>query len=218
MEDIEVKNKDFFWPSYVDLMTALFAIVLVLFVLSYKLFKNKEGELKAEVGKVQVLATKYERIQKVDEQIQALEKTGRFKYDEQYRRFLVKDFVGQEIFDKDEFIIRPQYIGAALNAGKDIKSLISSFTSIDKNVKFLILIEGNCAYGEGMNKNNDGTYVLSYRRALALYKLWQSENFFDPEKTEIIIGGSGFYGVGRDKKEENNKRFLIQIIPKINKE
>ena len=34
--------------------------------------------------------------------------------------------------------------------------------------------------------------------------------------TEIIIAGSGFNGNNRDNKvEENNKRFIIQIIPKI---
>lgn len=35
---------------------------------------------------------------------------------------------------------------------------------------------------------------------------------------EIIIAGSGFNGINRDKTvEENNKRFVIQIIPKISK-
>ena len=34
-------SKDFFWPSYVDVMTNLFAITLVLFVVSFFLFKGK---------------------------------------------------------------------------------------------------------------------------------------------------------------------------------
>jgi outer membrane protein OmpA-like peptidoglycan-associated protein len=35
-------NSSTFWASYADLMTALFIITLVLFVLSYKLFRDKE--------------------------------------------------------------------------------------------------------------------------------------------------------------------------------
>ena len=49
-------RKDFFWPSYVDLMTALFLVMLVLFVLSYKRFQDKQrtnenliAELKVQV-------------------------------------------------------------------------------------------------------------------------------------------------------------------------
>ncbi|WP_020532254.1 hypothetical protein [Flexithrix dorotheae] len=34
-------SKNIFWASYADLMTALFIITLVLFVLSYKMFKDK---------------------------------------------------------------------------------------------------------------------------------------------------------------------------------
>ncbi len=38
-------SKNIFWASYADLMTALFIITLTLFILSYKLFKNKEAGL-----------------------------------------------------------------------------------------------------------------------------------------------------------------------------
>ena len=38
------ESKDFFWPSYVDLMTALFLTMLVMFVLSYKLFQRQAGD------------------------------------------------------------------------------------------------------------------------------------------------------------------------------
>ena len=60
-------------------------------------------------------------------------------------------------------------------------------------------------------------YELSYRRALALYNKWKGLNFRE-SNTEIIIAGSGFNGVNRDNiVEDNNKRFIIQIIPKIEK-
>jgi len=62
-------------------------------------------------------------------------------------------------------------------------------------------------------------YELSYHRALALYRQWLSKGV-DLRKynTEVIIAGSGFNGINRDNKvEENNKRFVIQIIPKISR-
>ncbi|RZK03765.1 MAG: hypothetical protein EOO46_17700 [Flavobacterium sp.] len=216
METTDTKSRDFFWPSYVDLMTALFAVVLILFVLSFKLFKDKENEIIKEKNKYQVLAAQFERIKKIDDKIQALEKTGRFKYDEQYNRFLVKDFIGEEIFQANQDIIKPEFLKTANEAGKDIQQLIASFTK-ESNVNFLVLIEGNAAYGEGLDRDAKGSFVLSYKRALALYKYWNDSQIFDRSNTEIIVAGSGFYGVGRDKVEENNKRFIIQIIPKIDK-
>ena len=59
-------------------------------------------------------------------------------------------------------------------------------------------------------------YKKSYERALAVYDLWSNNNI-DLRKynSEILISGSGFNGLCRDKVEENNKRFSIQIIPKI---
>ncbi len=48
---------EFFWPGLADLMTALFAVMLVLFVLSFKLFKDKELRLES-------YATNYARILK----------------------------------------------------------------------------------------------------------------------------------------------------------
>lgn len=216
MENIADKNKDFFWPSYVDLMTGLFAIVLILFVFSYKLFKDKEKELREEIGKTAASAKQFERITKIDEKIKALENTGRFKYDEQYRRFLVKDFVGEEIFEPEKDVIKGEFLGVARTAGEDIQTLIASFKN-DDNVSFMVLIEGNTALGEGMEKDGKGSFVLSYKRALALYKYWTDNKIFDRKNTEIIVAGSGFYGVGREPIEKNNKRFLIQIIPKIDK-
>lgn len=215
---MEKNRKDFFWVSYVDLMTALFAVMLILFVLSYKLFRDRENDLKKERDKYEVLAKEYVRIQKIDMQIKALENTGAFSYDSIYKRFLVKDFIGQEIFQSKSDVIKPEYYQAAENAGKKIKDLIDNLYKQEK-IRFLVLIEGNTAnkFDGSIDKDNEYGYNLSYRRALALFKYWKSKGIvFDPSITEIIIAGSGFSGVGRDPIEENNKRFLIQIIPKIN--
>ena len=39
-------NKDSFWPSYVDIMTTLFAIMVVLFAVSFSRFRANEKELR----------------------------------------------------------------------------------------------------------------------------------------------------------------------------
>ncbi len=215
---MEEKGKNLFWPSYVDLMTALFVVVLVLFVLSFKLFKDRERELKKEKDKFEVLAKEYQRIQKIDRQIKTLQNTGIFSYDDVYKRFLVKDFIGQEIFQSKSEIIKPEFYSSAESAGKSIIGLIDTLYSTEK-IKFLVLIEGNTAnnFDGSIDRDNEYGYNLSYKRALALFKFWKSRGIaFNPNTTEIIMAGSGFSGVGRDVKEENNKRFLIQIIPKIN--
>lgn len=62
-------------------------------------------------------------------------------------------------------------------------------------------------------------YWLSYKRALALYNKWRSQGLnLRDYNTEIIIAGSGFNGINRDNRvEDNNKRFIIQIIPKVSR-
>lgn len=67
------------------------------------------------------------------------------------------------------------------------------------------------------NADSKNMYKLSYERALALYLRWKAIGIdLRRYNTEIIIAGSGFNGINRDNiKEDNNKRFIIQIIPKI---
>ena len=216
---MENKRRDFFWPSYVDLLTALFAVVLVLFVLSFKLYNDSTGRLKAKTDSLLVIASQYERIMKIDTQIMTLEKSGRFKYDSINKRFLVKNFIGQEIFETLSENIKPLFYKDAEDAGYEIISLVN--TLYDKNnVKSLVIIEGNTAkkFDGSIDPENKFGYELSYKRALALKYFWIERGIiFDPVKSQLLIAGSGFSGTGRDPKEENNKRFLIQVIPKIEK-
>lgn len=218
---MEKQRNNFFWPSYVDLLTALFAVVLVLFILSFKLFKDKESELRDEVAKNAVEAEEYKRIKRINDQIKALENTGVFVYDTIYKRFLVKEFIGEEIFVSNDDNIKPEYYQAAINAGQIVKSLVDSLYN-SQRIRFLVLIEGNAAKyldGRKNDPNNQFAYELSYRRALALKLFWINQGIiFDQNNSEILVSGSGYSGIGRDKtKEEYNKRFIIQIIPKIDK-
>ncbi|MEM1136587.1 MAG: OmpA family protein, partial [Bacteroidota bacterium] len=65
-------SKNIFWASYADLMTALFIITLTLFILSYKLFRDKEAGL--EILKAELLL----RSDKIAEQEKELDRISSY--------------------------------------------------------------------------------------------------------------------------------------------
>ncbi|SDL63827.1 OmpA family protein [Catalinimonas alkaloidigena] len=205
-------SKDFFWPSYVDLMTALFVVMLSLFVLSFKLFKDREGELL-------VMAQQYQKLQEIERSLQGLEGEY-FVYDEDNKRHELKVPVQ---FASWESTIDARYHEPLRQAGLRLKNLIKNIRN-DENVNYLIIIEGMAARDRddaALNRDPDfiqRTYDLSYQRALALRNLWRQQGItFEEGNLEVIIAGSGVFGTGRytGAQEGQNKRFLIQIIPKI---
>lgn len=236
-----MKNKgrkdSLFWTSYSDLMTSLFFVVLVLFVittvamgmaslktkLAYEELEDALKRLENVLDSVNASNSQLEQIIKLNDQFSSLASSTSLDYDSEKRMFYAKDFVGIEIFDPNEDVIKNEYIEMVDKVGKDIKSIVDSLNKSNNSFKYQLVIEGTAAipYREKINKtfnpDNIEMYKLSYRRALALYQRWKALNLRD-SNTEIIIAGSGFNGVNRDQIiEENNKRFVIQIIPKIEK-
>lgn len=223
-------KKALFWTSYSDLMTSLFFAVLVLFVVVVVAMgavnrQVQEAKEKLEKALIDANATNEQlnQILRLQDQFNTLTTSSSLKYDEQKRMFYAKDFVGIEIFEPNKDIIKNEYVETVNRVGKDIKELIESLKANNKDFKYQLVIEGTAAipYRElkagTFNPDNVGMYELSYRRALALYNKWKHLNFRE-SYTEIIIAGSGFNGINRDKIiEDNNKRFVIQIIPKIEK-
>lgn len=223
-------KKALFWTSYSDLMTSMFFAVLVLFVVVVVAMgavnrQVQEAKEKLEKALIDANATNEQlnQILRLQDQFNTLTTSSSLKYDEQKRMFYAKDFVGIEIFEPNKDIIKDEYVETVNRVGKDIKELIESLKANNKDFKYQLVIEGTAAipYRElkagTFNPDNVGMYELSYRRALALYNKWKHLNFRE-SNTEIIIAGSGFNGINRDKiVEDNNKRFVIQIIPKIEK-
>lgn len=223
-------KKALFGTSYSDLMTSLFFAVLVLFVVVVVAMgavnrQVQEAKEKLEKALIDANATNEQlnQILRLQDQFNTLTTSSSLKYDEQKRMFYAKDFVGIEIFEPNKDIIKDEYVETVNRVGKDIKELIESLKANNKDFKYQLVIEGTAAipYRElkagTFNPDNVGMYELSYRRALALYNKWKHLNFRE-SNTEIIIAGSGFNGINRDKiVEDNNKRFVIQIIPKIEK-
>ncbi|MES2733078.1 MAG: flagellar motor protein MotB [Bacteroidota bacterium] len=206
------KPNNLFWASYADLMTALFIVMLVLFVLSYSLFKQRQGEL-------EVMAAQYQKLQEIEAALGALEGEY-FEFDSLNRRHELKLEIA---FQPGRSDIAPQYNIPLRRAGQTLTRTIQNIKT-DQPVRFLVIIEGMAArYPEGDLRNNkpemiQETYNLSYQRALRLFQFWESAGVkFDKKRMEVIIAGSGFFGAGRYKgrQEPKNKRFLIQIIPKI---
>ncbi|GGG45524.1 hypothetical protein [Hymenobacter glacieicola] len=212
------QSNDFFWPSYVDLMTSLFVVMLVLFVYSFKLFKDREGELQKANGELKVRAAELEQITKIRNSLQQLE--GRyFRYDPANERH---ELLVPVQFEAGRDEIQEAYKPALLQAGRRLRTVLKSIKT-DQPVRYLVIVEGMAArYPQGDPRNTreeQTTYQLSYRRALNLLNLWKQNglNFSQDRGIELIIGGSGFYGTGRysGRREGDNKRFLIQVIPKV---
>ncbi len=220
---MEDNNRTSFWPSYVDIMTTLFAIMLVLFVVSYSRFKIKEQELLK-------IANKYEEIKSIYRAVENIDSTY-FEFNKQFVKHIFRIQVtyqtGEFELNKLEDDLKDKAKADALRksiikAGEEIKRTIIQLQnndSIKQDIKYLVVIEGQ-ASADGYNvdsyRNND---VLSYQRALGLHKFWCDSakiNFAEMNRCELVISGSGEKGVPRNPNNEKfNQRFMIHIVPVI---
>ncbi len=220
------QSKDFFWPSYVDLMTALFLTMLVLFVLSYKLFRDKQANLERANTQLNVQLKEKKKLDEIKEALKKLEDPRYFIYNKDFKRYELSFDV---TFDSNSPILKPEYKPRLVQAGRFLVRQLSSLNQAD-STQYLVVIEGRTAryntrlangtYSYNTPLNNDGvsTRQLSYLRALAVFQLWREAGIaFPAPRYEVVPAGSGFGGVNRyrDAQEDLNKRFIIQIQPKI---
>ena len=205
------KKNDFFWVSFSDLMSTLFFVMLVLFVLTVVY-------LKIEQAKTEATLTQYKKIVQLEKQFEPLQRDGDFYYLQDCKKYVASDLMGVEIFEPEKTKILPQYVGKTIGVGKKLEGFLDNLEKENPDFSYLLVIEGNMAntYDHRIDKNSDYGFKTSYERALAVYDLWL-ENGIDFRKSnvEVLISGSGFNGLCREEKEENNKRFSIQIIPKV---
>lgn len=210
MSKTNEKKRDFFWLSYSDLMTSLFFVMLVLFVLVYTMQNKMIGELKVKEAEL-------ERIKEIEKSVNNIDKRY-FIYDKENKKHIINiNFTfasGSYDFFTTEKDVRPEFI----EAGRAIVNLLNKFPK-EQNIKYQIVIEGQ-ASKDGYNidefRNND---VLSFHRAQSLLKLWKLNgiNIDDMDNCELVIAGSGEKGKPRISPDTPpaNQRFLISIIPKI---
>ncbi|GAB3577361.1 hypothetical protein [Hymenobacter daeguensis] len=212
------KDKDFFWPSYVDLMTALFLTMLVLFVLSYKLFKDKQRDNDKLIYDLKVQVQEKRKLDEIKAALKRLE-SNYFEYNATYKRYELKFPV---TFAPKSDVLPYDAQAPLVKAGRFLLSQMQSIKNDDK-VQYLIVVEGRAAkdlrYPANDPHNLDGPAVrqLSYSRALSVIRLWEQAGLRFPANLEVVAAGSGFRGAGRytGSQEALNKRFIIQIQPKI---
>ena len=219
------RHKDSFWLSYSDLMTSLFFIMLVLFVVCICKMKITNFQLNTALKEANATNEQLQQILQLETQFKELSKSSDLKYIEEKKMFVAKDFIGVEIFNPNKDVIKPEYIATVDRVGNSLQGIVQRLHEKNPNLNFQLVIEGNAAIPweqlkeNTYNADNIQMYELSYHRALALYQRWKLKGFdFRNYNTEVIIAGSGFNGINRDMEvEENNKRFVIQIIPKISR-
>lgn len=197
------QNKEVFWISYGDIMTSLFFIMLVLFGL-YQL-------------RVSVSLNQLKEIKQIQLALENLD-TKYFKFDDKNKRYkLITDVkFNSNSYDITDIHIEKRKI--ILEAGENIYQLMKKLNEENPTINYLLIIEGNTqrALNNHLLRPTDG-YRLSYNRALSLMYYWQSNglNFKDLNNCELLIVGSGYFSKSREKNELENRKFTIQITPKI---
>lgn len=197
------KKESFFWTSYSDLMTSLFFIMLVLFILVIVLLHKR-----MEATEMQL-----DEIRKVEESTKDLSKDF-FVYRPEYKKYVLNISVAYPTGESDITQMNVPNKEKCLEdlfwAGKEIQTFLENH----KENKYILIIEGQ-ASKDSFSQN----YELSYKRALGLLRYWMEErelNFGD--NCEIQISGSGDGKLNthsmREMQEVLNQRFLIHILPK----
>jgi flagellar motor protein MotB len=197
------KKESFFWTSYSDLMTSLFFVMLVLFVLVIVLLHKRMEATEAQL----------EEIKKVEKSTEDLSRDY-FTYREDYKKYVLtiqvkypagkSDLTDMITSDKAEQLAKLEA------AGKEIQKFLISHSEN----QYLLIVEGQAS--KDIFRFN---YELSYQRALSLMRFWIEERHIEfNDNCEILISGSGDGKLDthsmRETSEVENQRFLIHIIPK----
>lgn len=220
------KKESFFWVSYSDMMTSLFFIMLLLFVLSSA---GMYMQMKGAESTADSLNIALEEIKKVANSTKALDKSNYYDYKPEYKKYVlnVKCFFDVQKSSLDDLQADKESLE---KAGREIEYFLSQ----NDTTQYLLIIEGQASRdSEALTKLN---YDLSFQRAFTLMKFWKDVCKIDfGINCEIQIAGSGdgrynfgyaIEGSPRFKtldatlmresgnNESLNQRFVIHIIPK----
>lgn len=204
------KKESFFWTSFSDLMTSMFFVMLVLFVLVIALLHRKISDIDAERKATQA---QLELIKEIEEATHTID-TNFFEYRPDHKKHVLKIKVQFEKGSANVEDIDGATIRELVGAGWSIKRFIEKITKEYPEVQYLLVVEGQAS--RDLYSQN---YELSYNRALVLKRLWEYYGIDFGRKCEVVIGGNGdgqLSGTGfmRESVETKNQRFLIHILPK----
>lgn len=198
------KKESFFWTSYSDLMTSLFFVMLVLFILVIVLLHKR----------MEATETQLQEIRKVEESTKDLSREY-FKYRPDYKKYVLTIQVRYPAGKSDLNDIvsddKVSQLSQLTEAGREIQNFLKSH----RENQYILIIEGQAS-----RDNYLYNYELSYQRALALMRYWIEDSgiVFD-RNCEILISGSGdgkldTHSMRETDDEKENQRFLIHILPK----
>ncbi|MDE5881508.1 MAG: hypothetical protein K2H60_07225 [Muribaculaceae bacterium] len=197
------KKESFFWTSYSDLMTSLFFVMLVLFILVIVLLHKRMEATEAQL----------QEIKKVEESTKDLSKDY-FVYRPEYKKYVLNIQVRYPAGKSDLNNIiasdKDNQLNKLTEAGKEIQDFLNKH----KENQYVLIVEGQAS-----KDNFTFNYELSYQRALALMRFWVEDRGINfGHNCEILISGSGDGKLDthsmRETVETENQRFLIHILPK----
>ena len=198
-------------------MTSLFFVMLVLFVISV-------SRMQIALTEANVTIKQQQQILQLDNQFKILSTSSELIYIEENKIFTSKELLGIDIFKPESDEIKNEHVDTILlRVGHSIESILRELNHQNPDLSYLLVIEGTAAIP--LENLKSGTYnpdlrypyMLSYKRALAVYNFWRRNGIaLRKYNAEVLICGSGFNGRNRDtQNEDNNKRFVIQILPKV---
>lgn len=194
------KKESYFWTSYSDLMTSLFLVMLVLFVMVIVLLHKRMEATEQQLAE----------IKKVENSTKDLSQDY-FRYRPEYKKYQLRITVQFAKGSSDITDIPLEKREALYNAGLEIQNFLNQHSEN----QYLIIVEGQASWDYYAYN-----YELSYNRALALIRYWMvNRQIGFPENSEILIAGSGdgkypTHSMRETGNEALNQRFLIHIIPK----
>lgn len=198
------KKESFFWTSYSDLMTSLFFVMLVLFILVIVLLHKRMEATEAQL----------QEIKKVEQSTKDLSRDY-FRYRPDYKKYVLTIQVRYPAGKSDLNDMVSSDKDAQLNKLKEAGQEIQSFLKKHSENQYILIIEGQAS-----RDNYLFNYELSYQRALGLMRYWiEDSGITFGNNCEILISGSGdgkldTHSMRETGNETENQRFLIHILPK----
>ncbi len=214
-------SESHFWPSYSDLMTSMFFIMLVMFVLTMVSlrFSLLEAEKLRRASEEQL-----EKIREIQEAVRQLPQQY-FEEDTANKRWMIRSEYAPHFNIMSSDITLCNDTVSLLRVGSSLMDVVDRLNAMKADPKYSNMHISYLVVIEGMASND--SYVdndaLSYRRALSLYYLWRRNGIsFEQSQCEVQVAGSGTRGIGRynaggrhPEQEVLNQRIIIQIVPKI---
>ncbi len=198
------KKESFFWTSYSDLMTSLFFVMLVLFILVIVLLHKRMEATEAQL----------QEIKKVEQSTKNLSRDY-FQYRPDYKKYVltiqVRYPAGKSELEDMISNDKESLLNQLAAAGREIQKFLRNHSEN----QYILIIEGQAS-----RDNYPYNYELSYQRALGLMRYWiETSHITFGNNCEILISGSGdgkldTHSMRETGDERENQRFLIHILPK----